>query len=51
MEKHKHIYLVANKGHSAVMGPRKRGDWGVSIINQLDGPAALIFDPHKDDPC
>ena len=43
-------YLIADERHPAVVGPREADDWRVPVVDELDGPAALVLDPHEDDP-
>jgi len=41
--------LVADQGHAAIVRPGEVGYRRIPIVDQLDGPAALVLDPHKDD--
>ena len=42
-------YLITNQSHSSIMWPGKANDWGISIIDQFNGPPPFIFDPNKYD--
>jgi len=42
-------HLVADERHAAVVRPRKVSHRRVAIIDQLDAPPALVFDPHEND--
>lgn len=41
--------LIANERHSSIMWPTETDDWSVSVVNELDGPSAFVFDPNEDD--
>ena len=32
------------------MRPREADDGRVPVVDELDGPAPLVLDPHEDDP-
>ncbi len=42
-------YLVADESHATVMGPREANDRRVSIVDELDWPSSLVFDPDEND--
>ena len=41
-------YLICDNSHTTVVGPREISNGRVSVINQLDRPAALVTDPNED---
>ena len=41
--------LVADDGHAAVVRPGEVGDAVAAVVDELDGPAALVLDPHVDE--
>ena len=42
--------LIGDDGHSAVVRPREWRDGHVAVVDQLNGPAAFVANPHEDDP-
>jgi hypothetical protein len=42
-------YLITDESHSSIVRPREADDRRVSIVDELNGPPALIFYPNKYD--
>jgi hypothetical protein len=47
--KHCWSHLITDESHSSIVRPREADDRRVSIVDELNGPPALIFDPNKYD--
>ena len=39
--------LVADEGRAAVVRPGEVADARAPVVDELDGPAALVLDPHE----
>ena len=39
-------YLVADERHPAVVRPGEADDGRVAVVDELDGPAALVLEPQ-----
>ncbi len=47
--KHCWSHLITDESHSSVVRPREADDWRVSIVDEFNGPPALILYPNKYD--
>ena len=39
-------YLIADERHPAVVRPREADDGRVAVVDELDGPTALVLEPQ-----
>jgi hypothetical protein len=42
-------HLITDESHSSIVRPREADDRRVSIVDEFNGPPALILYPHKYD--
>ena len=47
--KHCWSHLITDESHSSIVRPREADDWRVSIVDEFNGPPALILNPNKYD--